>query len=269
MIKADSLLPALITGANVESDDVFDVSDNMEGVNAKIPEAKISKDGVFLFPGNVIVQNFKAVILHHHGTRAYWLNPEATGSRPDCSSDNGYWANADSKKACPINSQSRESNREKYGHEMYCDTCPMNAWGSDPKGGRGKGCKESHTLYVLAIDGDMASAVPYRLRLSPKSLAPKDEFFTDLMGKRIPFQAIITEFGLIKDNTNPAQPFSIITLQADPKLRLQRADQLVLKDLIEQYQSGFQQVQDFSDTQESSQPSSEAGNREAEEDLAF
>jgi hypothetical protein len=31
----------------------------------------------------------------------------------------------------------------------FCGTCPLNEWGSDPKGGRGKACTNSRRLWVL------------------------------------------------------------------------------------------------------------------------
>lgn len=39
-----------------------------------------------------------------------------------------------------------------------CATCPMNAWGSDPKGGRGKACKEGRRLVIMAVPKDAESA---------------------------------------------------------------------------------------------------------------
>ena len=33
-----------------------------------------------------------------------------------------------------------------------CSTCPLNEWGSDPKGGRGKACKETRRLIILPAD---------------------------------------------------------------------------------------------------------------------
>jgi hypothetical protein len=36
--------------------------------------------------------------------------------------------------------------------ERSCATCPLNEWGSDPKGGRGKACKETRRLVVLPAD---------------------------------------------------------------------------------------------------------------------
>lgn len=36
--------------------------------------------------------------------------------------------------------------------ERGCSTCPFHEWGSDPKGGRGKACKETRRLVVLPAD---------------------------------------------------------------------------------------------------------------------
>ena len=33
-----------------------------------------------------------------------------------------------------------------------CGTCPLNEWGSDPRGGRGKACKETRRLIILPAD---------------------------------------------------------------------------------------------------------------------
>lgn len=43
--------------------------------------------------------------------------------------------------------------------ERSCATCPFHEWGSDPKGGRGKACKETRRLVVLPADciGDAES----------------------------------------------------------------------------------------------------------------
>jgi len=40
-----------------------------------------------------------------------------------------------------------------------CDTCPMNKWGSDPNGGRGKACKNGRSLALIPADSqDPATA---------------------------------------------------------------------------------------------------------------
>lgn len=259
--KYESLLPELITNFGATSEDeVFAVTENMEGVTAKIPDVKMSKDGIFMFPGDLPVQNFRGVILHHHGNRAYWENPDATGNRPDCKSDNGYWASPDDPEKCPMPPQMRRECEKRYGQALFCDACPMNAWGSDLKGGRGKACKEGHTLFVLAIEGDMMSAVPYRMSMPPTSLGEKDAFFTDLTGKGIPYQTVITHFSLEKIAKNPKEVYSRLIMKADPRQRLPREDQLKLKELISQYSKGFAQQEDYSHVQTSSQP---AANRPA------
>jgi hypothetical protein len=272
LAKYNSMLPDLISNFGQPApDEVFSIGGNMEGVIPKIPDVKMSKDGIFFFPGDIAVPAFKGVILFHRGSRAYWENPNATGSRPDCKSDNGYWASPEDASRCPIPPQARRQNEKKYGHAMYCDTCPMNQWGSDPKGGRGKACKEGHIYFVLVIEGDMTSAVPYRLQTPPTSQAQKDAFFTDLTGKAIPYQTVVTEFSLEKVGNNPQQVFSKLVLRAGTKQLLPREDQLKLKALIEKYSAGFAQQEDYSHVQDDrpARPEPPATPTPKDEDIPF
>ena len=245
LVKApSSLLPAIVTEFGKQGkDDVFSVSDNMEGVTPKIPKLEMSKDGVFLFPDGEIVKSFKGVILHHHGARAWWENSEVTGSAPDCFSNDGSLAEP-GKDKCPLSPQLRAANLEKYKTELVCGTCPMNEWGSRSDGKPGKACKEMHIMFVLAVEKDLASAVPYRLSLPPSSLKDKDAYFTMLTGKDIPFPTVITQFGLNKVTNSDGQPYAEIVLKSDTKVRLARDDQLVLKGLIKQYKNAFSQKLD-------------------------
>lgn len=49
-----------------------------------------------------------------------------------------------------------------------CQECPLNEWGSDPNGGRGKDCKNSIRVAITAPDGNEKSPV-YILELPPTS----------------------------------------------------------------------------------------------------
>ena len=61
-----------------------------------------------------------------------------------------------------------------------CSTCPQNAWGSDPNGGKGKACKNTRRLGLLAADvianpGSIADAEEIYVKLpvmSAKNWAP-------------------------------------------------------------------------------------------------
>lgn len=47
---------------------------------------------------------------------------------------------------------SDKAERPQGGEGGYCSTCPMNEWGSDPKGGRGKACTNSRRVWLLPAD---------------------------------------------------------------------------------------------------------------------
>jgi len=46
----------------------------------------------------------------------------------------------------------RNSLTPQGGDDGGCDDCPMNEWESDPKGGKGKACKEIRKLAILPVD---------------------------------------------------------------------------------------------------------------------
>jgi len=264
--QSPSMLPALVTDfGKPQEDDVFTIEDNMEGVVPRLPAIKIGKD-IFELPNDEVTKEFNGIILKHHGCRTWWEDDDIkAGRRPDCSSKNGVLADPTPPK-CPIPPQQRAANKEKYKNEFVCATCPMNIWDTDPKG-PGKACKERHRFFVLVTDKDLASAVPYSLTVSPGSLSAKDAYFTDLTGKNIPFQTVITSFGLEKATNRDGKPYSKLTLRTDPKKRLSKDDQLILKDLISKFKASFEQELDAADVAEAA-PADSAPAEEGSDEFA-
>lgn len=91
-----------------------------------------------------------------------------------------------------------------------CADCPLNQWGSDPNGGRGKACRNTVRLAVAAADATPQSE-PMTLNVSPTGLTSWTSFVNNLetVGK-LPVQAIATVS--FDENT------------AFPKLRFEVAD---------------------------------------------
>jgi len=243
----DAVLPLAVTGKDEDDDAIFGLEDNMVGVMPRLAAIKIAKEGFFAFPSSDDApKEFKGVILKHNACRTFWESPDITGKPPDCASSNGVFADK-GYEGCPLSVQIKEANLKKYGNELTCSECPMNVWGSALKGGRGKACSERHRFFVIVIDKDLASAVPYSLTITPTSLAEKDAFFTDLTGKRIPIQTIVTKFALEKCTNDDGQPYAKLTLKANPKERLPREEQMVLKDLMTKFKASFEQTIDAED----------------------
>lgn len=92
--------------------------------------------------GQGAAREVAGVILLSRKHRSYYAKEigertEGEDPRPDCASDDLMFGVGDIS-----------GNRGRK-QKMACDQCPMNEWGSDVKGGRGKACKEKVTLFVL------------------------------------------------------------------------------------------------------------------------
>jgi len=244
-IPGESMLPAIIH--KKDTDAIFDVNENMTGVVPQVPKIEILREGqMFRIVGDQqTFPKFSAVIVSHRAGRRYWKKAMGEGANapPDCFSNNGLVGIPrtleDGSDLCPIPGHQRARNNERYKNQFICATCPMNAWGSDPKGGRGKGCKERHLLYLLPTDPALASIIPYLLDLPPSCLAAKDKYFTLLTTRGIPHAAIVTNLALKKETNNAGQEYSELMLEADLKRRLSRNDQLLIKGIIDTYQGAF------------------------------
>ncbi len=98
--------------------------------DAPLPRAVIMREsGQFEMPGGELLKTFEGHILFWHEANTYWAHAFGEGdtSFPDCCSSNG---------AFPDGGGNRQHNS--------CATCAWNQYGTDPKGGRGKGCQNAN-----------------------------------------------------------------------------------------------------------------------------
>lgn len=63
-----------------------------------------------------------------------------------------------------------------------CKECPQNQWGSDPKGGKGKACKNSRVLAVLPPDATDDTPM-WTLTVSPTGIKSFDGYVNGLQSK--------------------------------------------------------------------------------------
>jgi len=161
--------------------DQFDLGDNMEGVEAQLPQIKILHQAeMFLLPDGSKVQTFTGVIIDMNRTNAYWIKSYENGSTdlPDCFSLNGVTPDMSSQD---IQSESGS-----------CVDCPMNQFGSCSSGGKGKACRNNKRVHVL-VGGSM---MPMRLTSPPTSIKSIDLYVSLLTSQSIPYQLVETEFSL-------------------------------------------------------------------------
>ena len=116
-------------------------------------------------------QTIEGVIIHSQRVNAYWSKPfeETGGSAPDCSSSDGVTGCGD-RSAAGVDDGGQQCRPCGEAHKAGC--CPLNEFGSDPKGG--KACRNSWLLFVLRPD----EAIPLLVALPPSSLSAYTDFIT-------------------------------------------------------------------------------------------
>ena len=130
--------------------------DEMKGMpTLRLPVIKIPAGGATIFeiptedpnsPDNA--KELVGVLVYHHSVNRYYSKPmgESTGEAPDCWSPDG------------------EEGFTREGVHDKCQGCPLNEFGSDPKGG--KACSNRRRLYVM-FEGQF---LPNIIEVPPASL---------------------------------------------------------------------------------------------------
>lgn len=109
--------------------------------------------------------------------------------------------------------------------EFTCATCPMNAWGSDPKNGRGKACSEKRGLLILP-DGWLEPAI---LSVPTMSLKGWDAYASALRNRfRLPYFGVRTEIDIQKVENKDGQPYGQLTFKMVEKF----SDPALAKEII-------------------------------------
>jgi hypothetical protein len=174
--------------------ELFDLKDNLKGVQARIPSIKIihqaqmftNEDGTDRFT------EFEGIIVHHSPINAFWKESfDATGggTMPDCASYDG-------EKPFTENPVSQ-----------FCYNCPMNQFGSANNGkGKGKACKNSWRLHILPVEGQL----PKRLVLPPSQHGAIQDFLIKLVDKKIPHELAVVKFTLKEVKNADGIKFSMI-----------------------------------------------------------
>ena len=125
-------LPAHISIA----DNRFALVDDLGG---STPWPQLALDVVMLDVGE---QSFRT---YFDPSKPYNPKAEAEDKVPICVSADNVTPDADAQQP----------------QSQYCANCPMNAWGSDPKGGKGKACQEYKRVAVAVLGGP--EGMVYRL----------------------------------------------------------------------------------------------------------
>jgi hypothetical protein len=150
-----------------------------------------------------IKKTFEAVIIHVDPQRAFWKEEmgegEGAGQMPDCFS----------RDLIVPDPQAADRQSDK------CGTCRHNDFGSDPKGGRGKGCKEMRRVFFLP-SGKLDAHV---MNVPPTSLKSLKTYFTFLAENKIQRpQFVVTKFAAKNAENKGGIEFSQLNLSLVKKL---------------------------------------------------
>ena len=186
IIKRDSL--------DVQVADLFDLKENMSGVEARLPQVKIIHQAqLFEMPDGEKIPSITGVMLDINRVNAYWeesFDSSGGGTPPDCFSMDGISPD-------PFSNMKSDS----------CQTCEMNKFGSD--GNRGKACKNMKRVHVM-IEGEL---LPYRMTIPPSNLKAVDLYVSLLTSKGIPYQLVHTKFSLKKASNKDGIAYSEVVME--------------------------------------------------------
>jgi hypothetical protein len=161
-----------------------------------MPRIKIPSGGgtAWEIPGGDPVKELECLVLGAAKARVFYIDTNATGTPPDCQSN-------DMETGFGMISEGNTINRSRR-----CETCPNNRWGSDPKGGKGKACSERMLLAVQLKD----ALVPFCLSLPPTSVKIMSDFIKSVVNKnRKPITNFVVKLGLQK-MTSGTNSFAVI-----------------------------------------------------------
>lgn len=160
--------------------ELFDMGDQMEGVEAKLPQIKIIHQGqMFAFPDESKRLSFTGTIIDMNRTNAYWaesFDDSGGGDPPTCFSLDGV--------------SPEMSSAEIQSESGGCRDCPHNQYKSDGK--RGKLCKNMKRVHIL-MEGTL---MPFRLTIPPSNLKAVDLYVSLLTSQGVPYQLVESEFSL-------------------------------------------------------------------------
>lgn len=166
---------------------------------------RITQDKFFLLPdGTKTPGPLELVVVDFTSINNYW--PEGFDPKnivpPTC-----FAISTDIKSMTP--SKNAPINQNTGGD---CASCVMNAWESDPKGGKGKACKNSRSLAVLPPDADGETPL-WKLNVSPTATKGFDGFVAGVARVfEMPPVGVVVTVGF-----NPNETFAQLVF-SDPKV---------------------------------------------------
>ncbi len=143
------------------------------------------------------LKEIDGVVIFTHRLNGYWPNAFGTSNNPEdkipvCSSMDGKSG---------LNTQT--------GALEDCEHCPLNAYGSDAKGGKGKACKNMRRIYMMR-NGDPNF---YLLTVPPTSIKEVNKTLNRILAKGIPYTGLLLTFKLAKATNTNGIDYSTVVIE--------------------------------------------------------
>jgi hypothetical protein len=202
----------------------FDVDENMEGVEPRLPQIGIVHQAqMFKMPDDSKVDSIVGVIIESNRTNAYWaksIDEGGTGNLPDCFSFDGL---------LPASEETFAPN---------CAACLFNRYGSEAgkngEAGRGKACKNSRRVHILLP----TEKIPSRLTLPPSSLRTWDDYMVDISKIGRPYPTVLTKIRLEKAKNKSGIEYAKTVFEMVAPID-DRQELLAIKDLRLKFRSAM------------------------------
>ena len=164
--------------------DEFNLKDNMEGVQPRLPMIGIAHQAqLYIMPDESKIPEFEGIILDTNRINAWWdksFDETGGGTPPDCFSMDGI--DCDQNSNMPQTKLCRDCEKNKFGSAVE----------KDGSKGKGKACKNMKRVHIV-LEGEM---LPHRMTLPPSSLKAIDDYISRLTSKGLPYQLVHTTFKL-------------------------------------------------------------------------
>jgi hypothetical protein len=178
-----------------------DIQDNLDQVQIVLSQIKIIHAGqIFEMADGTKAETFEGIILDFNRVNSYWPPPPA--GKPDITGDPPTCFSTDAVRPSPFSAELQSD---------FCASCPQNKPGSDPKGGRGRACKNKMRVHLVLDKGQL---LPYRLMLSGANLMPFSKFISSMVTKGYPWRMCWCRFGLKPATGSGGQVYSEIEIKA-------------------------------------------------------
>jgi hypothetical protein len=142
--------------------------------------------------GEATEKTLRGIAIYQTVARGYWaesFDNSGGGTPPSCYSNDG------------------RTGVGRPGGE--CKKCPLNQWGSDPRGGNGKAFREMRLIFMLREN----TVLPMVVVMPPTSIKQAREYFTGLAMRPLHYFGVMTEIGLSQERNKTGIKYSKATFK--------------------------------------------------------